>query len=296
VPERDQQTLAPTDAGGNDAVGAAGSGSPRPTFPGAAAIPYREVTRFLWGDEVSGEVADWIYASTERIHMLVYALPTGGRCVHSDAHRTIFGADVVYVVLDGTLALANPEVGEVTVAERGEAILFRRDTWHHIFAHGTEPLRVLEFFAPPPSQGTSRSYAQRRPLLEEAIYADDARLGTWPPSARRVTLHRMTEREAIYRLDGDALVGVLATTEHLTVATFALQPGKRGAREVHGGDECAYVTEGLLHVRTWGEQEQWLELHPGDGLYCPAGTAHQYYNIGGAMAKGFLGVAPSWAA
>ena len=46
-------------------------------------------------------------------------------------------------------------------------MLFRRDTWHHIFSHGLDQLRVLEFFAPPPSTGTSRKYAQTRPLLEE---------------------------------------------------------------------------------------------------------------------------------
>ena len=111
------------------------AGSPRPTFDRATAIPYAEVTRFLWGDEASGEVADWIYASTDRIHMLVFALPPGGRCLHSDAHRTVFGADVTYLVLEGCLALADPERGEVRVVEPGEAVLFRRDTWHHIFSH-----------------------------------------------------------------------------------------------------------------------------------------------------------------
>ena len=103
--------------------------------------PYEDATRFLWGDEESGQVADWIYASTDLIHMLVYALAPGGRCLHSDTHRTVFGADVTYFVLEGTLVLANPERGEVKVVEPGEAVLFRRDTWHHIFSHGLEQLR-----------------------------------------------------------------------------------------------------------------------------------------------------------
>ena len=34
--------------------------SPRPTFDGPAHIPYEAATRHLWGDPVSGEVADWI--------------------------------------------------------------------------------------------------------------------------------------------------------------------------------------------------------------------------------------------
>ena len=81
------------------------SSSPRPTYSGPSAIPYASVTRFLWGDSESGEVADWIYASTDKIHMLVYGLPPGGSCLHSDAHRTVFGADVTYHVVEGTLAL-----------------------------------------------------------------------------------------------------------------------------------------------------------------------------------------------
>ena len=156
------------------------TGSPRPTFDGPTAIPYSTVTRYLWGDDVSGEVSDWIYASTDLIHMLLFALPPGGRCLHSDAHRTVFGADVTYVVVGGTLVLANPENGEVKVVETGEAVLFRRDTWHHIFSHGLDQLRVLEFFAPPPSTGTSRKYAQSRPPLDEVRHANDEMLGHWP--------------------------------------------------------------------------------------------------------------------
>ena len=124
--------------------------------------------------------------------MLVWALPSGGKCLHSDAHRTVFGADVTYFVLGGTLVLANPETGEVRVAEAGEVVLFRRDTWHHIFSHGLDQLRVLEFFAPPPSTGTSRKYAQTRPLLEEVRHANEELLGRGLPSnpSRRCTFGR----------------------------------------------------------------------------------------------------------
>ena len=185
-----------------------GSGSPRPTFDGPTAIPYSAAVRYLWGDDVSGEVSDWIYASTELIHMLVWALPPGGRCLHSDTHRTVFGADVTYVVLGGTLVLANPETGEVKVAETGEAVLFRRNTWHHIFSHGLDQLRVLEFFAPPPSTGTSRKYAQTRPPLDEVRHANDELLGHWPLDRPESTLHHRTKSDILWRRDGDALVGI----------------------------------------------------------------------------------------
>ena len=46
--------------------------SPRPTFDGPTPIPYADVTRHLWGDADSGEVADWIYVSSGKIHQLVF--------------------------------------------------------------------------------------------------------------------------------------------------------------------------------------------------------------------------------
>ena len=271
------------------------TGSPRPTFDGPAAIPSSSAVRYLWGDDVSGEVSDWIYASTDLIHMLVWALPSGGKCLHSDAHRTVFGADVTYFVLGGTLVLANPETGEVRVAEAGEVVLFRRDTWHHIFSHGLDQLRVLEFFAPPPSTGTSRKYAQTRPLLEGVRHANEELLGKWPPVEPQRTLHLRTASDTLWRRDGDALVGITVSTEHLTVGTLSLLPGSHSDTREHGGDETLYVLEGVLNVRTWSDgSEGWHELHPGDGFYCPLGTPHRYSNIGGGIVKAAFGVAPQW--
>jgi hypothetical protein len=93
--------------------------SPRPTFDAAAAIPYAAVTRHVWGDAESGEVADWIYASTERVHALVFGLAPGAWFRHSPEFRTIFGADELLYVLRGTMVIANPETGEVLRVPRG---------------------------------------------------------------------------------------------------------------------------------------------------------------------------------
>ena len=156
--------------------------SPRPTFDGPAHIPYRSVRRYVWGDPVAGEVSDWIYVSSERIHALVFGLPPHGAFRHSPDHRTVFAADELLYVLEGTMAIANPETGEVQRIETGESVFFRRDTWHHAFAHGAGPLRVLELFAPPPATGSSGAYSRTRPYLEESRYADDGLLGTLAPA------------------------------------------------------------------------------------------------------------------
>jgi quercetin dioxygenase-like cupin family protein len=275
---------------------AAYSASPRPQFDGPAAIPYRDVTRHIWGEPEAGEVADWIYASTGLVHALVFGLPPGGAFRHSPSYRTIFRADEVLTVLEGTMLLANPETGEVLRVERGDSAFFRRDTWHHAFAHGPEPLRVLELFAPPPATGSSGAYSRTVPYLESSRYRDDTVLGAVPGAPRPDrTLHLRRAADAHWRLEGDGLVGILASTSELTVASLSLGPGGLVPAHAHAGDEVLYVTSGTLHVRAWhGERVHVFELDPGDAAYLPQGARHEYRSYGAAPAEAIVGVAPSW--
>ncbi|MDQ3692203.1 MAG: cupin domain-containing protein [Chloroflexota bacterium] len=278
--------------------------SPRPTFDAAAPIPYATVTRHLWGDAEAGEVADWIYVSSDKIHQLVFGLPAGGVFRHSDAYRTIFAADLLYFVLAGTMVIANPETGEVLRLATGEAAFFRRDTWHHVWSHGGEALRVLEFFAPPPSQGTSGAYARTKPLLTAARYTRDDLLGRWPAARHGVeqarTILPVRAGDILWRMEGtieQVLTGILVSTEHLTVGKFELLPGQRTEARAHGGDKSLYVVEGTLNVRLPDHAApSWFELGPADGFYLPMGTRHQLYNITGRPATVVFGVAPSYLA
>jgi len=276
--------------------------SPRPTFDGPAHIPYEAVTRHLWGDTESGEVADWIYVSSNQIHQLMFGLPVGGAFRHSDSYRTIFAADEVLYVLSGLLIINNPETGEVHCLKRGEAIFFRRDTWHHAFNYGAEPLRVLELFAPPPSQGTSGAYAQTRPNLTEPKYAQDQWLGQWPTAQSKATksftMKTVREADILWRLEGknqQSLVGILASTEHITVGKIHLLPGQKTDVQRHSGDESLYLLEGTLNLRLpENEGQRWFELKPGDGFYIPEDTPHQYYNVSGQPLSLIFGVAPNY--
>ena len=205
--------------------------SPRPSFDGPALIRRGDVTRHVWGDPAAGEVYDWIYASTDKVHMLVFGLAPGGAFRHSEDYRTIFAADEVLHVLQGVLVIADPETGEVQRVGTGESVFFRRDTWHHAFALGPEPLRVLELFAPPPAAGASSAYAREQPYLEISRYADDALLGHWPPAApREPRLRVLRPADVLWRRDLGVLCGVLASTEHLTAVTLELGPGRRPRR------------------------------------------------------------------
>src|SRR5262249_16732254 len=157
-------------------------------------------------------------------------------------------------VLQGTLVLANPENGEVVRAEPGESVFFRRDTWHHGFSNGEDELRVLEFFAPPPATGTSGAYAQTKPYLSDSVYADDSLLGRLVERPAPRSFRVLRPDDAVWRLDLGILLGLLVSTEHLTVGTIRVLSGQRSAEETHGGDELVYVTSGELHVSA-GELE-----------------------------------------
>jgi quercetin dioxygenase-like cupin family protein len=175
-------------------------------------------------------------------------------------------------------------------------VFFRRDTWHHAFAHGDGPLKVLELFAPPPSTGSSGAYAQTRPYLEHSIYAKDELLGELAPARRGPgTLHRLNPEDVVWRRDLGVLVGLHASTEHLTAGIVEVDSGQVAAAHAHGGDEILYVTEGELTLRAWqGEQVSVFELGPHEACYLPMGCRHEYRNFGAGMARAVFGVAPAY--
>ena len=276
--------------------------SPRPKFQGPTHIPFESTTLHLWGEEAGGQVPDWCYVSSEKIHQLIFGLPPGGAFRHSENYKTIFAADEVYYVLSGTLVLANPETGEVHLAEKGEAVFFRRDTWHHGFNYSNESLRVLEVLAPPPSSGSCGQYALEQPDLVTRKYTRDELLGDWPSAKSRST-HSDTMRiirkaDYLWGLEGEeqqVLVGILVSTEYLTVGRIDLLPARRSSTHEHQGDESIYVLAGSLHIYLPDHSGQrWFQLKPGDGFYLPEGTPHQYHNITDKPAEMVFAVSPNY--
>lgn len=275
--------------------------SPRPTFDVPTHIPYRSVTRHLWGEPEAGNVSDWIYVSSERIHQLLFGLPPGSGFTHSNEFRTIFAADEVLTVVSGTLALMNPARGEVQIIERGSSAFFRRDTWHHALNYGTESLRVLELFAPPPSQGTSGSYARTKDNLVDVSYSRDADIGAWPMDEAHIRAgHSIMVRrpeDSLWRLEGEGrvLVGFIASTEHLTVARARILPGQASGPRRHAGDVSMYLESGTVFVHVPDSPAaKWFELEPGDGFYVPQGFGYEWRSMGAEGAEVLFGVAPEY--
>lgn len=266
--------------------------SPRPSFETPTVIRAADAVRHTWGDEAAGFVEDWIYVSSQQIHVIVFGLEPGGAFRHSDSFRTVFAADELLHVLQGTLVLANPETGEVVRAEPGESIFFRRDTWHHGFSYGDEPLRVLELFAPPPATGTSGAYARTRPYLDESVYAVESVVGNLAGARPGAGSLRVVRREdSVWRLDCDVLVGLLISTEHLTGGTVTVPAGQTSLEESHDGEELVYVTRGELRVEAAGVE---ATLAPGDAFFVPSATPHRYGATDAGVAEAVFGVAPSF--
>jgi quercetin dioxygenase-like cupin family protein len=264
--------------------------SPRPSFDRPTLIRAADAVRHTWGDEESGFVEDWILVSSQRIHAIVFGLPPGGAFRHSQSFRTVFAADELLHVLQGTLVLANPETGEVVRAHVGESVFFRRDTWHHGFSYGDEPLRVLELFAPPPATGASGAYARTRPYLEQSVYAVDdvvGRLAEARPAEGSLRVLRAAD--AVLRLDRGVLVGLLVSTGDLTAGTLTVPAGQTSLEEAHDGEELVYVTRGELRVEAADVEET---LGAGDAFFVPSATPHRYAAGDAGVAEALFGVAP----
>ena len=267
--------------------------SPRPTYDAPTLIHHLTVRRHIWGDAESCLVADWLYASTDKLHVLQFGLAPGKWFRHSPSYRTIFGADEVLFVLSGSMLASNPQTGEVVNCSRGESLFFRRDTWHHVCARGDEPLRVIEFFAPPPSTGTSGAYAAKQPYLDAARYTRDERLGKTEASPVG-TLRRVPAAELEWRIEGELQVGLIASSEHLTVAHLEVPSGAQGSPTAHGGDALLFGLDGELMVRTWWQdQSTTFEMGYRDAVYLPQGARYEVLNFGGT-AQALLGVAPRY--
>jgi hypothetical protein len=258
--------------------------TPRPRFECCTVVRRDATSHHVWGDTESGLVTDRVYVSSDNLHVLEFELGPGGSFRHSPTNKTIFAADVMYCVLDGELVIADPEHGEVQVVGAGEQVLFRRDTWHHGFNPSQASVRVLEFFAPPPSRGTASQYARYQPMLEATHYRDVRWQQRWPMSREErdhsVRLHVTRPADAMWTFAGcdpSHLVGVLADTEHLSVSAGRVYAGHvEDPRKVEL-ESMLVVTSGELWVDAHDEADDGggfatARLVAGDAVFVTAGS------------------------
>jgi mannose-6-phosphate isomerase-like protein (cupin superfamily) len=265
-------------------------------------VRYRDLERRTWGDERTGRLADWFYADDAELNLNIVGMPPNGAALDSPANPTIFGADELFYVLEGMMVQSNPVTGEVYVVKPGEALFFRKDTWHHQWNYSNSQLRMLEFFQPAPKSGTGGKYARSQPPLENPPkQSQDELLGNWPmardePSKKTVWM--IHEQDVLWRMEGtvrgrEILVGILASTENLTAGTMSFLGGQRSCEYAHNGEKIIFVESGNLHVE-FPETKKWVELDAFDGVRVPAGVKHSFYNMSSDPAKCVFSVAPDY--
>jgi quercetin dioxygenase-like cupin family protein len=214
-------------------------------------------------------------------------MPPGQKFTQSDVWKPIYAADELYYVVKGTVALANPETGEVVRAEAGEALHFHPDTWHHGFNQGAGELQILEFFAPAAQHTVATAgdgYGEKKPPPKRQ-----------PPRTETAsTIHKVDPRRTLWRLEGEErmLVGLWVSTPALTAGSIELLPGQSSGIRTHAGELSLFVERGTLNILTPGAEpaSRWSELHPEDGFYAPPGTPHRFFNMTGEAVRFLFGV------
>ena len=268
-----------------------------------AVVRYRDMERRTWGDEESGRLPDWFYADNENLCLNIVGMAPNGAVLHSDKNRSIFGADELFYVLEGLLVQTNPLTGECIVARPGEATFFRKDTWHHQWNYSNSQLRMLEFFQPSPRKGTGTPHAQSKVNITPPYkHGRDEFLGRWPMAKEEAEKNRthwvIRHEDILWRLEGgergrEILVGIMASTENMTVGKMDFLGGQRSSEFVHRGDKVVFVEEGNLHIE-FPETRAWVELFAFDGCRIPEGTRHSFYNMSAEKCRTVFSVAPDY--
>jgi len=269
-------------------------------------VRHFEATRVLWGDEESGQVSDLVYGRGERISGFIYLLGPGHWFGASKTWKPLYDQHRFYYVVQGTLAIHDPESGEVAVARAGEAVTWHGARYHFGYNVGDDEVVVLDWFAP----------AERPPDVSELEYAASKRelgavrggrfelLEAWP-DRRAEELRRRAEEggpvtvgpaTALHLVHGERLpllVSILTSSPDLTGGTFALRGGSKSEPERHPGDEVVFALNGRLNVHL-PESGDWFELNRLDCLYLPEGTVHEYWSYADETVTAAFCVAPRY--
>jgi quercetin dioxygenase-like cupin family protein len=279
---------------------------PTRVFRGPTAVRRSDGRRYLWGDERSGQVADVIYGRGDRISAVTFSLGPGHWFGASEDWKPLYDQHRFYYVVQGTLAIHDPETGDVAVAAPGEAVTWRGARYHFGYNAGDDDVLVLDWFAPRErllDVPETALAASKRDLGEVRGGRYDL-LGAWPDRSqenRQKSLAEggivtVSERDSLRLVQGTErprLVSILSSGEQLTAGTFTLRGGTKTEPEEHPGDEVVYAVSGQLHVHL-PESGDWLELDPLDCAFIPEGTAHEYWSYGSASTKAVFCVAPGY--
>jgi quercetin dioxygenase-like cupin family protein len=275
-------------------------------FSEPVAVRRSEAQRFLWGDEESGQVSDLIYGRGEQISAVIYLLGPGHGFRASTAWKPLYDQHRFYYVAQGTLAIHDPDTGDVAVAGPGEAVTWRGTRYHFGYNVGADEVVVLDWFAPTerPMDVPESELSGSKRTLDAVVDGRWELLGAWPDrraeelskAAAEGRVTRIGEDTALHVIQGSSppvVVSVLTSSRDMTAGTFTLQSSTKMAPETHPGDEVVFALGGRLHVLLQ-ETGDWLELEHLDCAFIPAGARHQYWCYGDGPVRAVFCVAPGY--
>jgi quercetin dioxygenase-like cupin family protein len=273
-------------------------GPPGISFEKPTLIPAERAPRFLWGDPDAGYVSDWIYGSSQNIHMMSFEMNVGARFGNSPDFKTYYNCAETYHCLKGEFTFHCPETGEVHVLKRGDTLYFPPDTWHWGYNFGAETSHVLECLAPRTEEAVE-AYAKKQPWLKEIRYGLPDTIQNYIPGEPRTRQRARLVRagDYLFEIIGEKhpiRVGLVCSTDMLTVGIVDLYRGQEGDLISHPSDKAIYCLEGRSNVYIPDAAPNWWELNPGDSGFIPAECRHAFFNSSDGMAKMLFGVAPKY--
>jgi quercetin dioxygenase-like cupin family protein len=271
-------------------------------------VRHSEAVRFLWGDEESHQVADWVYGGGEQVGSFIFTLRPGEYFKWSKRWKPLYNQHRFYYVVEGDLAIHDPETGDVAVAREGEAIYWRGNKWHFGYNVGPKEVVVLDWALPreprPPGVTSEVEASALKPDLERVVNGRYDLLGKWPTElprvrddafreGRPVTIRREDCLNVILGDELSVLVRLYVSSEAITAGAITLLPGQMTEPETHPGEEVVFSLRGRLNVYL-PESFDWFELQRLDTLFVPAGVSHQYCNYSAEPTELFFAVAPTY--
>jgi quercetin dioxygenase-like cupin family protein len=261
-------------------------------------IPKAQATRFLWGDAKAGFVSDWIYGSSPKMHMMSFEMVPGSRFGNSPDFKTYYACAETYHCLKGEFTFHCPETGEVHVLQKGDTLYFPPDTWHWGYNFGSETCHILECLTPR-TEEACELHALAQPWLSDIRYGQRELVHHWTPGASRGTERAKLCRagDYLYEIVGaekPMRVGLVCSTDMLTVGIIDLYPGQESEPIRHPGDKVIFGLDGRANLFLPDASPNWWELNPGDAGFIPGGVQHCFFNTSDAMARIIFGVAPQY--
>ncbi|MBM3584498.1 MAG: cupin domain-containing protein [Alphaproteobacteria bacterium] len=275
-------------------------------FRGPTLVRHGEAVRFLWGDAESQQVNDIVYGRNERIACLYFSLRPGGFFRSSKTWKSRFDQHRFYYVVQGRLAIHDPERGDVAVAEVGEAVYWRGAKWHFGYNMAEQETIVIDWYAPQerPPDVPEVTFAKTKPDLGRALDGRDDLIGQWPAAAIVTRAENLRDghvvtlgpRDALHRMHGThapVVEALYISTADITCGRVALRPGLIAEPMRHPGDKVIFVLEGRVNVHL-PDGFDWFEVNRWDCLYLPGGTNHVLVNYTGEPAEVLFSVVPTY--